>query len=194
MEIKVNQNLIPVEMTREQHVSLAGSENYKFGRVKIGTRLTTGILVPADNENQYRELIHSEWNEEKDIERQRRCMVKSPKTGKLIKCKGCCEQCERMKDGQPISLDGLYEGTEYEASDDHQSIRGIDAELLFRQLLELLEKQAPELAHIFEELYHGTGQRELEREMNIAHGTMTDLVKRMRGILQQYVTREDITG
>lgn len=193
MENRVNQNLIPVEMTREQYTTLSGAENYPFGKIKIGTRLTTGILVPADDE-QYREYIRSEWNEEKSVERQRRCMVKSPKTGKLIKCKGCCEKCDRMKDGLPLSLDMFYEETELELPDDRQSHRDIDAELLFEQLLSLLEKQAPELAHIFEEMYNGTSQREIERERGIAHGTMTDMVKRMREILQQFVSRDDIIG
>lgn len=193
MEIRVNQNLIPVEMTREQYATLSGAENYPFGKIKIGTRLTTGILVPADDE-QYRKYIRSEWNEEKSVERQRRCMVKSPKTGKLIKCKGCCEKCDRMKDGLPLSLDMFYEETELELPDDRQSHRNIDAELLFEQLLSLLEKQAPELAHIFEEMYNGTSQREIERELGIAHGTMTDMVKRMREILQQFVSRDDIIG
>ena len=184
---------IPVEMTRDVYDSIVGAKEFEYGPIMIGARLTYGILVPADDE-QYRKYIRSEWNEEKSVERQRRCMVKSPKTGKLVKCKERCEKCKRMKDGQPISLDGLYEETEYEVSDDNQSLRNIDAEILFRQLLELLEKQAPELARIFEEMYYGTSQREIEREMDIAHGTMTDMVKRMRGILQQVVTREDILG
>jgi len=194
MKNRVNQKSIPVEMTREQYTTLSGAENYPFGKIKIGTRITTGILVPADDEDQYRKLIHTMWNEEKVTERQRRCMVKSPKTGKPIKCKSCCEKCERMKDGQPLSLDAFYEETEYEVPDDSQSIRNIDAGLLFEQLLELLKKQSPELAHIFAEMYNGSGQREIEREMGIAHGTMTDMVKRMRDILQQSVTREDILG
>ena len=193
MTKNANQRFIPVEMTRDQYTTLSGAENYPFGKIKIGTRLTTGILVPADDE-QYRKYIRSEWNEEKSVERQRRCMVRSPKTGKLIKCKGSCEKCDRMKDGLPLSLDSFYEETEFELPDERQSTRNIDAELLFEQLLALLEKQAPELAHIFEEMYNGTGQREIERELGIAHGTMTDMVKRMRVILQQSVSRGDIIG
>ncbi len=178
-------------MMREQYDSLSGAEKYSFEKIKIGTRMTTGILIPASDE-QYREYIHSEWNEEKRIERQRRCMVISPKTGKLIKCKGCCEKCDRMKDGLPLSLDMFYEETGYEIPDENQDIHNLETELLFEQLLTLLEKQAPELAHIFEEMYNGAGQREIERDLGIAHGTMTDMVKKMRNILQKIVTREDI--
>jgi len=194
MANRVNPKFIPVEMTREQYNSLSGAENYPFCNIKIGTRTTAGILVPADDENQYREIIHAMWNEEKGAERQRRCTVKSSKTGKLIKCKACCEKCERLKDGQPLSLDAFYEETEYEVPDENQAICNIDASLLFEQLFALLEKQDPQLAHIFEEMCNGSGQREIEREMGIAHGTMTDLVKTIRDILQAVVTREDILG
>ncbi len=180
-------------MMREQYDSLSGAEKYSFEKIKIGTRMTTGILIPASDE-QYREYIHSEWNEEKRIERQRRCMVISPKTGKLVKCKKCCDKCNRMRDGQPYTLEEFYDKTESEPSDGSQGINKVETEILFEQLLSLLEKQASELAHIFEEMYNGTGQREIERELGIAHGTMTDMVKRMREILQQSVSREDIIG
>ena len=193
MTNNVNQKFIPVEMTREQYLSLAGAEKYEFKGIKIGVRSTTGILVPA-SEEQYRNYMHSLWNEEKSVERQRRCMIISPKTGKLIKCKGCCEKCNRMKDGQTLSLDMFYDETEYEIPDDNQSLRNIETQFLFEQLLDILENQAPELAQIFEEMYNGVAQREIERKLGIAHGTMTDMVKRMRDILQQHVTREDLLG
>ena len=121
-------------------------------------------------------------------------MVRSPKTGKLVRCKGCCEKYERMKAGQPLSIDELKDKNEFELPDDRQSARSIDAELLFKQLLALLEKQAPRLTHIFAEMYNGAGQREIERKLGIAHGTMTYMVKEMREILQQFVTRDDIIG
>ena len=194
MQNRVNQKSIPVEMTREQYNTLSGAESYPFGKIKIGTRITTGILVPADDEDQYRMLIHTMWNEEKGTERQRRCMVKSEKTGKLIKCKGCCEKCDHMKDGQPLSLDLFDDEYDLEVPDPRQSISNLDTEYLFEQLLEMLDKQAPELAVIFKELYEGAVQREIERNLGVTHGTMTDMVKRMRSILQQHVTREDILG
>ena len=188
-----SKKLIPVEMTREQYASLGGAENYPFEIIKIGARITTGILVPADDEL-YREYTRSVWNEEKNTERRRRCMVRSTKTGRLVRCKGRCEKCDRMKDGRPLSTDELKEKNEFELPDKSQSIQDIEMQVLFEQLLALLEKQAPELAHIFAEMYNGVGQREIERELAIAHGTMTGMVKDMREILQQSVTRGDIIG
>lgn len=194
MSNKVNQNLIPVELTREEYNALCGAGNYPFGRIRIGARVTTGILIPAESEEQFNSIIRGRWNEEKSEERRCRCMARSEKKGKLIRCESSCEKCGRKKDNQPLSLD-LFDGKNRpELPDPRQSLGYIETEYLFEQLLGLLEQQASGLAVIFRELYEGAGQRETERMLGIPHSTMTDMVGKMRSILQKYVTREDITG
>ena len=194
MSNDVNQKFVPVEMTREQYATLSGAENYPFGKIKIGTRYSFGILVPAENEEQYREFIHDTWNEEKRKERQQRCTVRSEKSNKSIRCDGICENCERMRDGAPLSLDELFEKNEYEVSDYRQSLQSIDTLVLFEQLLALLKKQSPILAQIFMALYNEIPQREIAKEIGIPHSTATDLIKKMRIILQNNVSKEDITA
>ena len=100
-----------------------------------------------------------------------------------------------MKDGAKLSLDRFIDDggfEKYEKTVDEEA--STLTSLLFSELMGELEEQAPELADIFSRMFDGASQRELERELGIAHGTMTDKVAAMRKILQRYVSREDIVG
>ena len=100
-----------------------------------------------------------------------------------------------MKNGTPLSLDRFVGEDGYEQ---HDHIINEEAStltsLLFGNLMGKLNEEAPELANIFDRMFDGASQRELERELGIAHGSMTDKVAAMRKILQKYVCREDIVG
>ena len=165
-----------------------------YVHVMLGMRKIWCIRVPATKQ-QYDGFMRPYLAEAQADWRSQKCMVPSEKTGKLVRCKKSCKKCTRMKDGAKLSLDRFIDDggfEKYEKTVDEEA--STLTSLLFSELLGKLEEQAPELADIFGRMFDGASQRELERELGIAHGTMTDRVAAMRKILQRYVSREDIVG
>ena len=67
--------------------------------------------------------------------------------------------------------------------------------MLFQDLMDILNNQDPTLAEIFSLLYDGESPRSIARITGInAQSTVQDRIRRIRHILQQYVSREDIMG
>ena len=160
----------------------------------LGMRRIRCIRIPATKQ-QYDEFMRPYLAEAQADWRSQKCMVPSEKTGKLVRCKRPCKGCPYMKSGAKLSLDRFIDegGFEkYEKTVDEEA--STLTSLLFGNLMGKLEEQAPELADVFGRMFDGASQRELERELGIAHGTMTDRVAAMRKILQSYVSREDIVG
>ena len=184
---------LPLEADLEW-VSKFGYNREDFVHVMLGMRRIRCIRIPATKQ-QYDEFMRPYLAEAQADWRSQKCMVPSEKTGKPVRCKKSCKKCTRMKSGAKLSLDRFIDEGEFEKSE-----KTVDEEastltsLLFSELLGKLEEQAPELADIFGRMFDGASQRELERELGIAHGTMTDRVAAMRKILQRYVSREDIVG
>lgn len=49
----------------------------------------------------------SYWEERKDREMKDRCRIVSPKTGKVIVCRGNCSECDKYRDNHILNLDDL---------------------------------------------------------------------------------------
>ena len=49
----------------------------------------------------------SYWEERKDREMKDRCRIVSPKTGKIIVCRGNCSECDKYRDNHIQNLDDL---------------------------------------------------------------------------------------
>lgn len=174
--------------------SKLGYTREDFVHVMLGMRRIRCIRIPATKQ-QYDEFMRPYLSEAQADWRSQKCMVPSEKTGKLVRCKRPCKGCPYMKSGAKLSLDrfideGGFEKFEKTVDEEASTLTS----LLFSKLLGKLEEQAPELADVFGRMFDGASQRELERELGIAHGTMTDRVAAMRKILQRYVSREDIVG
>ena len=184
---------LPLQTTVEW-ASKFGYTREDFVRVMLGLQKIWCIRIPATKQ-QYDDFMRP-YNAEAQADwRSKKCMVPSPKTGKLIRCKQPCRDCPHMKSGAPLSLDRFIDDDGYE---NHNKTVDEEANtttaLLFTGLMDRLEEEAPELAGIFARMFDGASQRELEREFGIAHGSMTDKVAAMRKILQKYVCREDLVG
>ena len=187
---------IPLEVD-EQAIDDLGLKREDIKKMKIGCRMVDAIMVPC-TEQEYKSFMRGEWNEEQREFRSRKCAVPSEKTGKLVRCTKSCKACERMKSGAALSLEAFEDEFGYEPEGlNKQVTRECDTVLtlmLIDDLIAKLRAQSPELATIFEGMLNGASQREIERELGVAHGTMTDMVKRMRSVLQQFVSRNDILG
>ena len=186
-----NQNyLIPMEVTKEtiKDFNLDGSQVVP---AKIGNKIVPAIMIPATKE-QYDAHMQPLWAEMKREERRLRCTV-SAGDGKLKRCELDCKACKKMKDGAPLSLESFFKETKLEFEDPgaNQS-EAILTAMLFEDLLEMLHQQAPDLASIFEMLYDGKSQRTIAHLINKPQSSVNDMVKRMRAILQQRISRDDL--
>lgn len=186
--------LIPMEITRKE-ASAMGLDPTDVRPVKIGSRLVYGLLIPAESEEQYRGIIRDIWAEEKRVERSRRCTIPNGH-GKTKRCEGHCNQCEQLKTGSTISLDYMKEENGKEISEPiAETSSTILTAMLFQDLMDILNNQDPTLAEIFSLLYDGESQRSIARITGInAQSTVQYRIRRIRHILQQYVSREDIIG
>ncbi len=182
---------IPVEMTCDVYNELAGAKEYPYGPIRIGVRDTHGILIPA-TEEEYRNYIRTIFNEKKRIEREHKCMIPSPKTGKLIKCTASCKNCKKFKDGAPLSLDAFVDEDGFEAEDTPCEEDSILGELLHEQCVRNLRSVNPLLVTIFEELCEEASQRDIAAVIGKSHRYTRDLIDEMREILNEVVSREDL--
>ena len=184
---------IPVEMDYATYRSLAGADDYPYVAIMVGSRLTHGILVEA-TEQQYQAYIRSINCEEKQIERQRKCMVRSEKTNRLVRCTKSCANCEKLKTGAPLSLDALSEELNTEPINNAATSSDCDTALtllLMKQLLNKLKKQSPELATIFSMLLDEESHQAIADAIGKPRQTTSDIIARLKKQLQKEISRED---
>ena len=181
---------IPMEVTKET-IKDFNLDSSQVVPAKIGNKIVSAIMVPATKE-QYEAFMQPLWAEMKREERSRRCTVSDGK-GKLKRCELDCKSCEKMKDGAPLSLESFFEETEleFEAPDAIQC-EAILTAMLFEDLFESLRNQAPELAPIFEMLYDGKSQRTIATIIDKPQSSLNYMIKRMKKILQQHISRDDL--
>jgi hypothetical protein len=182
--------LIPMEITKET-IKDFNLDSSQVIPAKIGNKIVSAIMVPATKE-QYDAYMQPLWAEIKREERSRRCTVSDGK-GKLKRCELDCKACEKMKDGAPLSLESFFEETEleFEEPSSNQCDVVLTA-IVYEDLLEILRKQAPDLAPLFEMLYDGKSQRAIADLINSPQSSLNYRIKRMRAILQPHVSREDL--
>lgn len=184
---------LPLETNLHWAQQLGYSQN-DFVRVKVGTDMIRCIRIPATKE-QYESYMRPILAEAQAKWRENKCTVRSEKTGKLIRCTMSCKNCPRKRTGSVLSLDEFVDENGYEYHDntvDEES--PVLAGLLFSGLMDRLHDEMPELATIFDNMFNGVTQRDIERGMGIPHSRMTDRVAHLRRLLQTYVSEEDIMG
>lgn len=188
------ENLIPMEISREEAIAM-GIDPTEIRPVKIGSRLVNGMLIPAASEEQHRSSIRDIWKEEQCVVRSRKCSVSNGRGG-LKRCEGNCGECEHMKTGTALSLDDLKDENGMKVSEpDFDACGTALTAVLFQDLMDKLHELDPELAEVFELLYDGESQRSIAKIIGAkSQSSVESKIGRMRRILQQYVTREDILG
>lgn len=186
------ENLIPMEISREEAIAM-GLDPTEIRPVKIGSRLVNGMLIPAASEEQYRSIIRDIWKEEQRVVRSRKCSVSNGRGG-LKRCESNCSECEHMKTDTALSLDDMKDENGMEVSEPAIDACGTAlTAVLFQDLMNKLHELDPELAEIFELLYDGESQRSIAKIIGAkSQSSVESKIGRMRRILQQYVTREDI--
>ena len=137
--------------------------------------------------------------------RESRCMVRSSKTGRLIRCEGNCDQCPGFLNGDIIKEKNRPASTEYiveknlEAhrgdfgascgtrSMDSPLVTGMENEVLDRSMLDaLIEKAAtlsPKHGEIFKLLVDGNTQQAIADKLGMKQRTVSDKIKAIRALL-----------
>ena len=162
---KTKQYFIPMQVT-PQIIEEFGINAEEVKWTKIGNKPTRVIMVPA-TEEQYYEYMRPLWREDKQNQR----ASKQEDEGKM----------------KPVSLDQLYEDTEYEAADP-----GIDMEvaLMKKLLIAELHKALDELEEIDSTIMEMYSQDCTETQIGQAVGmSQRGVGKRKQRILLKLRTR-----
>ena len=134
-------------------------------------------------------------NEQHQEDRSRRCMVTSPKTGKLIRCpdeRSCvgCPFNDAMKQerSSSLSLDQMQEaGIETEA---HGNVEDeIIAKDLELEILAELSSTNRKLVEIFERMTDGKKPVEIGEELGIRKSTLYDDIEKIRKITKKHLNQ-----
>ena len=134
-------------------------------------------------------------NEQHQEDRSRRCMVTSPKTGKLIRCpddRSCvgCPFNDAMKQERAscLSLDQMQEAEiETEAHDNvEDDVIAKDLEL---EILAELSSTNQKLTAIFEQLIAGRTPKEIGQELGIKKSTLYDDIEKIRKIAKRHLNQ-----
>ena len=120
---KTKQYFIPMQVT-PKIIEEFGIDAKEVQWTKIGNKSVRAIMVPA-TEEQYYEYMRPLWREDKQNQRAN----KQKDKGKM----------------KPVSLDQLYEDTEFETAD---QVTDIEADYMKKVLLEELHKALDELEEI----------------------------------------------
>lgn len=157
---------------------------------------------PVGSNREYWNGVRREMQQEF---RESRCMVRSSKTGRLIRCESNCGQCPGFLNGDIIKEKNRPASTEYiveknlEAhrgdfgascgtrSMDSPLVTGMENEVLDRIMLDaLIEKAAtlsPKHGEIFKLLFDGNTQQAIADKLGMKQRTVSDKIKAIRALL-----------
>ena len=160
----------------------------------IGSRRQL-VYMQLWTEREAREYNQSFKNEIHAEDRSRRCMVTSPKTGKMIRCpddRSCvgCPFNDAMKQerSSSLSLDQMQEaGIETEAHGNvEDEVIGKDLEL---EILAELSSTNRKLVEIFERMTDGKKPVEIGEELGIRKSTLYDGIAKIRKITKKHLNQ-----
>lgn len=116
MSINVKKYRVPIEMDKA-YASQIGISPNEIRHIMLGRKLTSVYYVEIEDEQLYHELMRPIWQEEKALQRSKKCAV-SNENGKLIRCNGNCSACPHTKSGTPISIDAMEESGGFRSTQD----------------------------------------------------------------------------
>lgn len=158
---------------------------------KIGDKIVSAVMVPC-TKAQYYAYMRPIWTEMQREERSRRCMVSNGHGG-LKRCEGDCKKCDRLKDGNTLSLDRFYEQNNLEfdePTDDKTDI--ILALATLEDLIAKLNAINPIYGSVIKMLYDGLSQRAIAAALGKPNSTAQDLIRKARLEAQRIVSQEDL--
>ncbi len=107
---------VPIEMDKA-YAAQIGIDPNEIRCIMLEGKLTSVYYVEIEDELLYHELMRPIWQEEKALQRSKKCAV-SNENGKLIRCNGKCSACPHTKSGTPISIDAMEETGGFRSTQD----------------------------------------------------------------------------
>ena len=188
--INNEQYSIPMEVTANT-IRDFGINRSEVVPAKIGDRMVNAIYVPCTKE-QYYAYMRPIWAEMQREERSRRCMVSNGRGG-LKRCESDCKKCDRLKDGNALSLDRFYEENNLEfdepANDKTEIILALAT---LEDLIAKLNAINPVYGSVIKMLYDGLSQGAIASALGKPNSTTQDLIRKTRLEAQRIVSREDL--
>ncbi len=181
---------IPMEVTAET-IRDFDIKRADIVPAKIGNKIVSAIMVPCTME-QYYAYMRPIWAEMQREERSRRCMVSNGR-GSLKRCEDDCKKCDRLKNGNVLSLDRFYKENNLEfnePADDKSEI--ILALATLENLITKLNSINPIYGSVIKMLYDGLSQRAIAVALGKPNSTTQDLIRKARLEAQRIVSREDL--
>lgn len=128
-------------------------------------------------EEQYRTYKRPEWKEERQAERDSRCMI-STKTGKLKRCTADCSKCDKFRSGTHLSLNRLTE----DGMDTPDQNADIEEALIYKELLsalmDALDELDPDKRAIAQAIMDGKKDKDAAEELGYAAASTYNYQKR----------------
>ena len=124
------------------------------------------------------EIYHAYWDPER-AERKRRARSYRCRDGKGVRCKKDCTLCTYYRfhgdpTGNPVSLDALYEESEFEVKGSSNVEEAVMYALLLEELNRALDELDPEGRRIAEIIKAGMSDREGAASLNMKRSTYSD--------------------
>jgi hypothetical protein len=116
MTTKEKKYRVPIEMDKA-YAAQIGIHPNEIHCIMLGGKLTSVYYVEIEDELLYHELMRPIWQEEKALQRSKKCAV-SNENGKLIRCNDNCSACPHTKSGTPISIDAMEETGGFRSTQD----------------------------------------------------------------------------
>ena len=181
--------IIEQEMIREWELDPRFITTMRIGKQKHL------VFLQLWKENEAKEYIQALKKEMHQEDRQDRCFIESPKTGKAIRCpddRSCigCPFNDAMKQVpcSSISIEELAEdGVELEIRDstsDEAVTRLVEAEIL-----KDLSAANRKLVEIYERLLEGKDPKEIGDELHLKKSTLYDGIAKIRKITKEHLNQ-----
>ena len=161
---------------------------------RIGSRLHLCYmtLIP---EEMYHSYMADMKAEDKRLERENRCLITSPKTGRPIMCPECnkCCECDRagdltMQKNKAMSLDEMFENNICEdAAVSRDSAEDVMATITEEAILQELDAIDQKLGNILRLRLEGLEPKAIMAKLSIKRSTFYDDMKRIAKIAEKYI-------
>ena len=136
------------------------------------------------SEEVYRAYKRPTWAEHKRNDRQKLCQVSNGKGG-LKRCTEDCSECNRTKEGNVLSLDGLEEAGYCVEDREHDVAEIVAEKMLLEELFMALEELDPTSHRICELLMEGHSKREIARSLSIPQSSFEYQFKKLMASLKK---------
>jgi len=178
---------LPVNEAKEM-----GYDLRQLKRYPVGSKMTTVVAVPTDDEELALKTRRYIWNKYKEQERDSRCIVPGD-NGDFVRCHAECAECpygKSSRDCMTVSSDAMFDEDQYEVPDETNPYDSVDT----AELIEFCEKQLgdDELIAVFRGLKDGAAISDIADSLGMTRKQVRVRIEKVRGILRSVLKREDL--